>query len=160
MSSSRAFNTLKVMTFILVIGAVGGSAKAAVNAQDAVKARVDHFKTMGRAFKTIRDGMGNPALDSKMIAAQATIIRDTSTGIVSWFPAGSGPAPSVKTDAKPEIWSDAAGFGKAAQKLQAESAKLVTIANTGSADAIRAQVRATGGSCKGCHDTYRVPEKD
>jgi len=133
---------------------------AAIDAQGAVKARVDHFKTMGRAFKTIRDGMGNPALDNKMIAAQATIIRDTSAGVVSWFPAGSGPSASVKSDAKPEVWSDAAGFAKAAQKLQTESAKLVTVANAGDADAIRAQVRATGGTCKGCHDTYRVPDKD
>ena len=76
-----------------------------------------------------------------------------------WFPKGSGPESGVKTDAKAEVWNDAAGFAAAANRFQGEAAKLQEIAAGGDIAAIKAQVRATGGACKNCHDKYRVPEE-
>ena len=65
----------------------------------------------------------------------------------------------VKTAAKAEIWTDAAGFTAAVSKLQDETAKLQTVATAGDIDAIKAQARATAGACKNCHDTYRASEQ-
>lgn len=64
----------------------------------------------------------------------------------------------MKTRAKAEIWGDWATFAAAAKGLQTESAKLETIANGGNIDAIKGQVKATGGACKTCHDKFRGPE--
>jgi len=74
----------------------------------------------------------------------------------SWFPKGSGPEAGVKTAAKAEIWTDAAGFAAAASKLADETAKLQQVAAGGDIEAMRAQARAVGGACNTCHDKYRT----
>ena len=65
----------------------------------------------------------------------------------------------VKTDAKAEVWSDAAGFAAASNKFQVEASRLQLLAIAGDLPGMKGQARAVGGSCKGCHDKYRVPEK-
>lgn len=72
------------------------------------------------------------------------------------FPADSNGV--AHTSAKPEIWTDAAGFDKALQLLIDKSAALAAAANTGDADKVKAAVQETGKACKGCHDKYRVKD--
>lgn len=59
------------------------------------------------------------------------------------------------TDAKPEIWTDAAKFKSAEEKMQQEMSKLAEVAKGGNLDAIKAQFGATGKACKACHDDFR-----
>jgi cytochrome c556 len=143
----------------LCFAAAGGTAVAAVDAGKAISGRIDNFKKIGTAFKTINDGLKADAPDAKAIAAQAKIIKELSGKIPSLFPKGTGPETGIKTRAKADIWTDWATFGAAAKGLQTESAKLETIANGGDIDAIKAQVKATGGACKTCHDKFRGPEQ-
>ena len=76
---------------------------------------------------------------------------------MSWFPAGSGPETGIKTAAKPEIWAQPADFKAAHDALVVEAGKLVTVAASGDAAAIGAQLQATGKACGGCHKPFRVP---
>jgi cytochrome c556 len=76
----------------------------------------------------------------------------------TWFPAGSGPQPGVKTAAKPEIWTRAADFRRAQDAFAAQAVAFQNVANGGNADAIRAAARSLGATCKGCHDQFRVPK--
>ena len=63
----------------------------------------------------------------------------------------------AETRAKPEIWSDAAGFKKVMDGFQAESAKMVQVAKTAKdVDAVRGQFAALGKSCAACHDNFRT----
>ena len=39
--------------------------------------------------------------------------------------------------------------------MQLQVSKLNQLALTGDVDAVKGQVRATGGACKACHDVYR-----
>jgi cytochrome c556 len=76
-----------------------------------------------------------------------------STVIPSGFAAGTDKG---DTRARPEIWSDAAGFRKVAENFQAEAAKLEQVAKTAtSIDPLRAQVGAVARACSACHDNYR-----
>lgn len=147
-----------VLGLALSFAAVGGAALAAVDAGKVISTRIDNYKKIGKAFKDINDGLKADAPDAKAIAAQAKVIKDLSGHIPSWFPKGTGPEAGVKTRAKAEIWSDWATFAAAAKGLQTESAKLETIAKGGDIDAIKGQVKATGGACKTCHDKFRGPE--
>ena len=70
--------------------------------------------------------------------------------------AGSGPTAGLSTDALPNIWTDRATFDGQMAKLIAESGKLVGVVNGGNIDAIRAQAKATGGTCAGCHRQFRA----
>ena len=63
------------------------------------------------------------------------------------------------SEAKAEIWTDAAGFSAASSAMQVQVSKLNQAALSGDIAAVKAQVRPTGGTCKGCHDKYRVEKK-
>ena len=122
-------------------------------------ARHDNFKAQGAAFKAILDELKKDTPDQAVLTSNATKLKVSSTALPSWFPKGSGPESGVKTDAKAEVWSDAAGFAAAANKFQIEASKLQQLATAGDVAGMKAQSRVVGGTCKGCHDKYRVPEK-
>ncbi|WP_298835986.1 cytochrome c [uncultured Roseobacter sp.] len=61
------------------------------------------------------------------------------------------------TRAKAEIWTDAAGFEKAAVGLETAADGLVVAAGQ-DLDALRAAMQAAGASCGTCHKAYRGPK--
>ncbi len=69
---------------------------------------------------------------------------------------GPGTDKGLPNRAKPEVWSEAAKFKAAGDKMQAEVAKLDTAAKSGSLDAIKAAMGPLGASCKACHDDFRA----
>jgi len=62
------------------------------------------------------------------LQANSAKINTLSAQLPRWFPKGSGPEAGVKTGAKAEIWSDAAGFGTAARNFQTQAGQLQKIA--------------------------------
>jgi cytochrome c556 len=152
----------------IALAVIGLTAAGAALAQDAapttpggkaVLARQAHYKELGKAFGGLGGELRKDAPDKALILANATTAATLAKDLPSWFPKGSGPEAGVKTAAKAEIWTDAAGFAAAAGKLADETAKLQQAATAGDLDAIKAQARATGGACKNCHDTYRAAEQ-
>jgi cytochrome c556 len=121
----------------------------------AVLARQAHYKELNGASRAINEQLRSDAPDKAAIGAGAAKMKALAADLPGWFPKGSGPEAGVKTAAKAEIWTDAEGFAAVATKLQAETAKLADVAAAGDMDAIKAQVRATAGACKTCHDKYR-----
>jgi cytochrome c556 len=124
----------------------------------AVLARQAHYKELNAAFGGLNAELRKDAPDKALVAADAGKMKALAADLPSWFPKGSGPEAGVKTQAKAEIWTDAAGFAAAVTRLQAETAKLQDVATAGDLDAIKAQARAAGGACKACHDAYRAQE--
>jgi cytochrome c556 len=129
-------------------------------AAHAAAARHQNFKQLGGAFKAILDELKKPSPDKAVLTTNAAKMNSLAAQEASWFPKGSGTESGVKTEAKPQVWSDPAGFAAAVQRLQGETAKLQQIAGTGDVAALKTQVQATGAACKNCHDKYRVPDKD
>lgn len=125
----------------------------------AAAAREQNFKSLGAAFKAIRDELGKGSPDKAVLQANARKMNTLAGQLPSWFPRGSGPESGVKQDAKSEVWTDAAGFAAAARNLQGETGKFQQVAMAGDINGMKAGVRGLGGACKGCHDKYRVPEK-
>lgn len=139
----------------LAVTLAGGAALGQA-AADVIKARQQGYKAQGAAFKTINDEMKKGSPDIGAIRNAAKVIADTSKTQYRWFPRGSGPQAGVKTAAKPEIWTDAAGFTAAQKAFEAEAAKLNQAAAKGDLGAIRPQVGAVGKTCAGCHNKFRV----
>ena len=142
----------------VLLGVTGGIALAADSVDTVIKARQQHLKDVGAAFKSIRDETRKSAPELTQIQTAAATIAKASTEIDKWFPKGSGPESKVETDAKPEIWSDPQGFATAAQALKAEAPKMQQLAAANDLDGVKAQVGKLGGACKGCHDKFRVPQ--
>jgi cytochrome c556 len=124
-----------------------------------MKARHDHYEEMGRAMKGINTELKGRSPDVAAIQRHAALIAGYGPQILTWFPEGSGPE-AGRTRAKAEIWSDAATFRRAAERMQRVSAEFSRTAQSGDLAAIRAAVPELGNSCKNCHDRFRGPEHD
>ena len=88
-------------------------------------------------------------------------LTDGAKGLVSWgaaipgmFPVGTESGHDTK--AKPEIWSDHAGFEKAAADFHAASVKLVALAEADDKAGFADQFKATGATCGACHRQFRA----
>jgi cytochrome c556 len=64
----------------------------------------------------------------------------------------------VKTRALAAIWDEPAEFRAAAANLNGATKRLRAAAAGKDIGRVRAALGATGGACKACHDTYRVPD--
>jgi cytochrome c556 len=60
------------------------------------------------------------------------------------------------THALPTVWSDTAGFQKAAARLTAAADTLQAAAAKGDKDAFASAFQGLGQACGGCHRTYRA----
>lgn len=124
-----------------------------------VKERRDNFEAIGGAFKAIRGELDKDAPDFALIGSKAQDINTRAGKIVAHFPAGTGPAEGIKTEALPAIWEKPDAFAAAAKKLVDESGTLVTRAGEGDKAAVAKQAMAMGGACKGCHDQFRLDDE-
>ena len=136
--------------------AVVGMARAA----DPVPIKSDDVIAMRQAGFDLQAGV--------VAAMKATIdaggsvkpLTDGAKGLSSWghvipamFPDGTQTGRNTK--AKAEIWTDHAGFEKAAANFYAEAEKLEKLAEADDKAGFAAQFKATGAACGACHRQYR-----
>lgn len=133
-----------------------GTAAAQVKPEDVIKFRQSVYTVIGWHVRPLGAMVkGQAPFDQAEFAKNAEIVAMMSTIAPHAFAPGSDKG--ATTRAKPEIWSDAAGFKKAMDSFQAEATKLAQVAKTAtSVDAVRGQFGALGKSCGACHDAYRT----
>jgi cytochrome c556 len=121
--------------------------------EDAIKYRKSALFVMSTHFGRVA-AMANGRMPFDAGAAASNAAMAESMSKLPWAAFGDG-TDKGDTRAKPEIWSDKAKFMAASEKMQGEMTKLAAVAKGGNLDAIKAQVGATGGACKACHDDFR-----
>ncbi|MDQ0464247.1 cytochrome c556 [Caulobacter ginsengisoli] len=149
-----------VVSAVLAAGvalAVAGTSYAALDAAAVIKTRQDGMKGQGGALKGLGQGLGSGASAADLKVFSAKLVA-SSAQVGGWFPKGSGPESGVKTHAKSEIWSDAAGFATARTNFATQAGKLDAAVASGDMDAIKAQFGATRLACKACHDKYKAED--
>ena len=156
--------SLPTRSHVLAFGSLCALALTAVAAptfaaSDPVAARVAGFKALGGAYKKLNDTLKSGAPDKAVMAVAAKDIGIARKGIYSWFPAGSGPKPGVKTAAKPEIWTKPVDFKAAQDGFAKQADALQKAVAGGNADMIAAEAKKLGGTCKTCHESFRVPKE-
>lgn len=114
-----------------------------------------NFEKLGAAFKALNDELRKPNPSVATVQAQTKAMATLSNALPTWFPRGSGVEARPKSEAKANIWTDAAGFSAKASAAQVQVSRLHQAALKGDMDAVKAQVRPTGAACKACHDVYR-----
>lgn len=150
--------TRTMSALILVMAASVLTAAAATRRDDAdqlIAARQAGFKLQGAAFggmKGVIDAKG----DVKTQAFAAGAIAAWARALPGLFPAGSD---GGTTKALPTVWSDRAGFEKAAATLATEAAKLADLAKAGDQPGFATQWGVVRNACSACHDKYRVADK-
>ena len=147
-----------IASFVLAAAAVTLATPASAQfakPEDAVKYRKSAMTIMATHFGRVAAmANGRVPFDAKVAADNAAVAESMSKLPWAAFVEGSDKG---DTRAKPEIWSDAAKFKDANEKLQGEMTKLSAAAKTGNLDSIKAAVGAVGGSCKACHDAFQKP---
>jgi cytochrome c556 len=138
----------KALTLTLI--AAGGLAIAAEATNPAAKARQETMDAIGAAAKVLGDmAKGSTPHDAAAAAeAQAALAAAAATVTTLFEPNESDP----KSKARPEIWTDWAGFQTKAEALVAAAGAL----DPSSLDGIKAGMGAIGGACGACHEAYRM----
>lgn len=95
----------------------------------------------------------SPAIGRAAISALAA----TAMAFGDYFPEGTADDP--RTEASPRIWEDMEGFMAELEEFQTVTATALEAAGEdGPADAaaFQAAIQPVLGSCKDCHETYRI----
>jgi cytochrome c556 len=139
---------------VLLLLAIGLPAQAQfAKPEDAIKYRKASFTVMAAHFGRLGAmANGRAPYDAKAAADNADVVATLSK--LPWAAFGEG-TDKGDTRAKPEVWKEAGKYKEAADKMQAEIAKLNTAAKAGNIDALKAAFGPAAASCKACHDNFR-----
>lgn len=142
--------TIAAATLVLAAPAMAQFAKP----DDAIKYRQSALFVMQQNFGRVAAmAAGKVPFDAKLAAESADVATFMSKLPWAAFVDGSDKG---NTKAKPQIWTEKTKFNEYAEKMQGEMIKLDAAAKTGNLDSIKAAVGAVGGSCKACHDAFRM----
>lgn len=143
----------------LVLAAAAATLAAPASAQfakpeDALKYRQSAMFVIGQHFGRIGAmANGRVPYDAQAAVANAEVVADMAK--LPWPGFHVSTKDVTQTKAKGEIWSEQAKFKEGADKMQAETQKLLAAAKTNNFDNLKAQFGQTAQTCKGCHDNYR-----
>ena len=136
--------------------AAGGLMSGVANAQSGpnlIETRQVGFALLSGDFAGIR-AVAAAKGDVKTLENPAKAMGRFAAIMPSLFPQGT--AAGNNTRALPEVWSDSAGFQKAAASFGEASAMLVKAAAAGDAAGVDAAIKAVSDSCGACHRAYRT----
>ncbi len=148
---SSLFALMTVIAVTLASAAISQTSPVA----NVVQQRQSQFHEIGVAFKAINDELRRENPGRFVLSSSARTIASNLHQVGTMFPVGSGPAPGLKTKAKPAIWSGRAQFDRLNASAVNEANRLVMAMRGTDTNAIRAQIRALGLACQGCHRQFR-----
>ena len=137
------------MVFTLGLAASAAQAQSADATIAARKAGMDLLSAAAGASKRAVDAKG----DVKPLKSTADAMAAWAAAVPGLFPAGSDKG---NTKALPEVFSDHAGFEKAAGVLHVASMKLAAAADANDQAAFATAFGEVGAACGACHRTYRA----
>ncbi len=140
----------KCALVVLALGLAGAAHAAAPDAIETRQAGQDLLNADFAGIRAVVAAKGDVKTLEKPADAMARWIRQ----FPSQFSPGSDTGHNTK--ALPAVWSDQAGFRKAADALADAADKLSQLAKAGDADGVASQVKVVGDACGACHRTYRA----
>jgi cytochrome c556 len=120
---------------------------------DVILVRQAGMSLQGAALNAVKLAVA-ANVDVKNFANAGTAMSLWAKQIPSVFPAGTDKGDDTK--ALPTIWSDSAGYTKAAAALGTAADKLTAAAKANDKDAFAAAFKEVGEACGACHKTYRA----
>ena len=147
----------RALALIAVAGLTVGATPIASTeaAEDPVKARHDTMEGVKDAMMGIAAmAKKEKPFDAAVVAKNAGAMADGLAAAAKLFPEGSEKG-EIPSRAKPEVWSQRAGFDEAMKNAHAAALALAAVKDEA---ALMPALGAVGGTCKACHETYRTPE--
>ncbi len=148
---------ISVGLFTAGIIALGFSSAAMADAKASIEARQACMKANGAMMKVMVPIIkGQKAYDKAAIDAAIADSQKACAGWAGWWGEDTKPGGAVKTEAKAEIWSDAAGFEAAGKAYM--TAEAAVLASTDEAS-FKAAFPDLGKSCQSCHEKFRQADQ-
>lgn len=146
----------KFVAVVLVAGLVSlpglVMAQGAPTPEQIVKTRQGGMAMVGSIADQMKAGVA-AGVDPKQYEDQAAALAKWGTAYTALYPDGTQNIADTK--AKPEIWSDRAGFEKADQAFVTASTALAQAAKSGDKAVFAAAFAEEGKACGGCHRNYK-----
>ena len=120
---------------------------------DVIAVRQAGMSLQGAAFNALNRAVA-ANVEVKNFAGAGTAMSLWAKQIPSVFPAGTDKGEDTK--ALPAVWSDSAGFAKAAAALGTAADKLAVAIKANDKDAFAATFKEVGDACSACHKAYRA----
>ncbi len=146
--------TKRTLAYSASLSIVVAGAWGAAFASDPAHQRHEAMEAVQESFKPLRAiAVKETAFDAAVVKKNAGTILEKLKEAHGLFPEGSAGGDSR---AKAEIWTDRAGFDTAMKNAQAAAAAMAAVTDEA---AYMAAMKTLGGSCKACHDKYRLPKQ-
>ncbi|PTE15889.1 c-type cytochrome [Pseudogemmobacter blasticus] len=147
----------KIIYGTAIAGLLAGIAYAA-DPMATITARQDYYKSLGGVMKPMA-GLAK-SFDAEAAKAEAAKLEAIlATDVAPLFAPGTSDAEFPgKTRAMAKIWENGEDVGAKGKAMHEAGAEVIAAANAGDAAAFGAAFGKLGGTCKSCHDAYRVPE--
>ncbi len=147
----------KLLLALLAI-TLTGTAAAQLKPDDAIKFRQSGYAfmawNMGRIKANVEGGQFNK---EEVIKAANAIQAIANSGMGALYLPGTDKGTGwEKTRVKPAFFTDKEGVTKVAMAFNKEANEMAKVAATGDVAAIREQVGKLGGTCKACHDDFKI----
>ena len=120
-----------------------------------MKERHEGYEQIGKAMRGAKQGIDRN--DPAAVQTAANQLATLAPRAIGWFPAGTGPDVG-KTEARAEIWQQRAEFDQGMQRFQAAATTFQQAAASGDMARIKAAHADLGGTCKSCHDRFRLKD--
>jgi cytochrome c556 len=146
------------MVGLAVVAGAASAQQSTGPASEVVAGRKAAFSLSAVTVGAIKAGIdSNAPLQSQGFAVGA--LKKWSHALPGMFPAGTSVAdlPGA-TAAKPEIWTDRAGFEAKAAEYAAAVDHLSELAQANDVEGFNAQFAVVRSSCGSCHSVYRVEQ--
>lgn len=144
---------LLALPFVAIGVAATAQTPTAMSTDTVIAARQAGYELLQAQAQALKVAV-DQGLDPKPFADPVKAMANWGHTIPVLFPDGTQTGHNTK--ALPAVWSDRAGFTKAASDFTTAAEKLQADATAGNKDAFKADYQAMGATCGACHRTYRA----
>ncbi|MCB6178888.1 cytochrome c [Rhodobacter sp. Har01] len=149
---------MRKVLYAAAAAALVGSIALAADPMETVTARQDYYKSLGAVMKPM--GKLAESFDAEAAKAEAAKLEAAlAVDVRPLFAPGTSDAEFPgKSRAMAKLWDNMEDVGTKGKAMHEAAAVVIAAANAGDAAAFGEAFGKLGGTCKACHDAYRVPE--
>ncbi|MDR0996140.1 MAG: cytochrome c [Zoogloeaceae bacterium] len=148
---------MKKFAMAAVALAFAASAQAQMKPEEAIKTRQAGYDYMAWSMGKIKANLEGQYNKAAVIQAANTINAIAHSGMGAlYIPGSEKDVGGVKTAVKPEMFTQHEAVAQKAQALATEAEAMAQVASTGDQAAVKAQFGKLGGTCKSCHDDFKM----
>lgn len=154
--TEKHFMKSKLLLALLSL-TLAGTAAAQVKPEDAIKFRQSGYTFMAWNMARIKANVEGTYNKEEVIKAANAIQAIANSGMGALYLPGTDKGKGwEETRVKPELFTNKEGVGKVGMAFNKEANEMAKVAATGDQAAAKEQFGKLGGSCKGCHDDFKI----